>query len=389
MSQRWSDQETEDLAKLFLRGRQAVCPRCSTPVKANLSEQIGRTTADVILHCPRCQSHGEYSPEHLEAMRLAWNKAEKKAIEDAYWKRGGAVCPKDGAVLSVHQINQLSGPSHLMVHCRLCGRNFQSGDEQDEMDPTSYKAQYRELRTLDTGGMGVVVLAQKTKTGHQFACKKIRPEYVKSAALVARFKREIRILAALDHRNIVKIHDHFLDDDGLVFVMEYLPGGDLKQKINDSSVSTAQLARLFADVCSGVAHIHAQKIVHRDLKPQNVMIDASGTGKVTDLGLATFIDRDSTALTRTAQFLGTRAYAAPEQQAGARDVDYRADIFSVGLIAYEILTRRSPHSSIRIVSTEPVWRAIANALEDDPKVRTITLDQLVAAVVDHLTPGSA
>lgn len=229
--------------------------------------------------------------------------------------------------------------------------------------------------------MGAVRLVRDRATGEELAGKTIRPEYLRDIEIVRRFQRESRILNKLTHQNVIQIREVSLDELGGVIVMEYLPGGDLSLKINDPSVTQENLLVFFEGVVAGLVEVHRMGIVHRDLKPWNVLIDAAGNSKITDFGLAVMQERDSTRLTRDGQFVGTRHYAAPEQLEG-RKVGPEADIYALGLIAYEIYTRQSPYSPPLKLSAakNSLADVLTRALARNPADRTVTGDEIAVAL---------
>jgi serine/threonine protein kinase len=238
--------------------------------------------------------------------------------------------------------------------------------------------------------MGQVRLIRNRITGVEYAAKTIRPEYLRDAEAIRRFQREKRILASLDHPNIVRLHEVFMDEHGGVFVMDYMPGGDLGGAINSQNTSNMQLADFFDGIAAGVSHTHQQGIVHRDLKPGNVLMDTAGNARISDFGLAVLTNRDTTPLTLVGG-MGTRWYAAPEQMIDAANVDYRADIYALGYIAYEIATRESPYSPPTLSTGDADLDALLKrSLHRDRERRTATTQELSGALRAYLmkTPAS-
>lgn len=379
----YTPEETAQLADVAYRGGVPKCPRCGARVKARLNGAIGRRSSIVSLLCERCRAHGEYDPSHLEAMGLMWTHAEQVQLIEQYWARGFVSCPQDGARLHVLKSDVVGpGPRDIWIRCLHCGRFFSSRDVENHVDPESFDGLYESVRKLAEGGMGSVELVRRRATGEELAAKRIRPEFVRDAEMVRRFKREERLLRALEHPHLVRLQDAFVDERGGVLVMDYMPGGTFHRAILDPTVTAKTLARLFAEVAAGAEFLHEKGIVHRDLKPENILLDGEGHARISDFGLAYLVDRDTTRLTRTGIGLGTPGYAAPEQYVAAATVTKACDIWALGYIAYEIARRESPYE--QPVSTdglpEGLQAALRAAMQRDPAKRTISPTELAAAL---------
>ncbi|MCB1183587.1 serine/threonine protein kinase [bacterium] len=205
---------------------------------------------------------------------------------------------------------------------------------------------WRLLRELGAGGMGTVHLAERTRGGfaQQVAVKLVRPG-LDTDEILARFARERQLLAGLEHPHIARLVDGGRTDDGRPFlVMEHVDGRPIDLYCDHHGLDVAARLRLFLDVCAAVAHAHRHLVVHRDLKPGNVLVTADGVVKLLDFGIAKVLDADDGAglQTMTGARLHSPRYASPEQVAG-RPVTTAADIYSLGVILYELLTGRSPY----------------------------------------------
>src|SRR5262245_50063752 len=202
--------------------------------------------------------------------------------------------------------------------------------------------------------MGVLYRARDTRLGRTVAIKLLRPETVADPERARRFLQEARAASALNHPNIVTVHD--IGDDGgrgTWIAMECLDGESLRQRLLRGPLPVPEAVRIAVDVARGLAAAHAAGIVHRDVKPANVMITESGIVKVLDFGLAKLDaspkpGSDSVSPTRSAPvataagvIVGTPAYMSPEQVEG-RAADARSDVFSFGAMLYEMLTARRP-----------------------------------------------
>ncbi len=197
------------------------------------------------------------------------------------------------------------------------------------------------------GGQGVVFRATQIATGRTVAIKALRDHALASSADLARFDREVRILARLRHPGIVTIHDSGVADGVFYFVMDFVEGATLTEYANTSKLSLSARLALFAQVCDAVHAAHLAGVIHRDLKPGNILVGSDGTARVLDFGLAK-ADDDSetsmTAMTQTGQFLGSLPWAAPEQAEGHTHlIDVRTDVYALGVVLFQLLTGRFPY----------------------------------------------
>ncbi len=266
------------------------------------------------------------------------------------------------------------------------------------MEPGAALGHYTILRKLGSGGMGDVYLAQDTTLARQVALKMVRPDVAADPARRARFEAEARAVAALNHPNIVTVHTIERAGDAHFITMEYIAGRPLSAEIPAAGLPIRRFLDLALPLVEAVAAAHEQGVTHRDLKPDNVMVSAGGRVKVLDFGLAKLNPAlDDSADTRLApnhvitgagQILGTVAYMSPEQAEG-KQLDHRSDIFSIGIMLFEMATGRRPFggdSAASIVSSilrdeavpatrlnpalpPQIERAIQRSLEKDPARR--------------------
>jgi eukaryotic-like serine/threonine-protein kinase len=193
---------------------------------------------------------------------------------------------------------------------------------------------------LGEGGMGRTFLARDLDLKHRVVVKTLRPGLSSTARLVRRFAREARILATLDHPNIVKLLTGHVAGTDPWFAMEYCEGGDLNSARGSRSESWQNVLELVAQASEGVAFAHAHEgvVIHRDIKPSNILVTADGRAKVADFGLAYLRKRDSTSLTSSDQALGTIDFMAPEQMTGAKHVGPPADVYSLAATLLFVLS---------------------------------------------------
>ena len=207
---------------------------------------------------------------------------------------------------------------------------------------TAFGSRYRIESLLGEGGMGAVYKAYDTELGRTVALKLVRPELATSPQTMQRFKQELLLASKISHKNILRIHD-LGDAGGVKFItMALVEGTDLSGVIEKGGRLPFERALKFTrQLCSALEAAHNEGVVHRDLKPQNILIDQSDNIYVSDFGLAKSLESEATMMTRTGQILGTPRYMSPEQ-VEAREVDHRADIYSMGLIIYEMFTADIP-----------------------------------------------
>ena len=211
-------------------------------------------------------------------------------------------------------------------------------------------AHYEILAQIGSGGMGEVYLAQDTRLGRKVALKLLPPSLTADAQLRARFFREAQLASALDHPNVCTIHEVGQSSSYLFIAMQYVEGVTLKQLIGSRPLKLDALLSISLQTADALAAAHDQGIIHRDIKSNNIIITPRGQVKVLDFGLAKLTDgsapgrqasKAESELTRTGAVMGTPSYMSPEQARGER-VDHRSDIFSLGVVIYEMASGEVP-----------------------------------------------
>lgn len=243
------------------------------------------------------------------------------------------------------------------------------------------------LELLGHGGMGAVYKARQSALDRLVAVKILPPEISQDHAFIERFTREARALAKLSHPNIVPVYDFGQVDGFCYFVMEYLDGINLRQAIRAGDLTSAEALKIVPQICDALQFAHDEGIVHRDIKPENILLDKKGRVKIADFGLAKLLGQEAgdVSLTGTNQVMGTVRYMAPEQMEGAREIDHRADIYSLGVVFYELLTGELPLGRFALPSTKVqidvrLDEIVLRALAKEPESRYQHVSELKTEV---------
>lgn len=236
--------------------------------------------------------------------------------------------------------------------------------------------QFESLELLGRGGMGAVYKARQTSLDRFVALKILPVEADEDPAFGERFQREARALAQLSHPNIVGVHDYGQTGGFAYLVMEYVDGANLRQLQRAGRLSPREAMAIVPQICEALQFAHDHGIVHRDIKPENILIDTHGRVKIADFGLAKLLRSDSSgpALTLSRHAVGTPQYMAPEQIEKPETVDHRADIYSLGVVFYEMLTGELPIGRFAAPSGKVqidvrLDEVVLKALEKEPALR--------------------
>ena len=269
----------------------------------------------------------------------------------------------------------------------------------DTIQPGQMLGPYRIINQIGRGGMATVYKAYQPSIDRYVAIKVLPSQLAESKEFATRFHQEARIIASLEHPHILPVFDYGESDGMAYFVMRYLDAGTLKDRmIEGRPLPVKEIDRLFTQLAEALSYAHSRGIVHRDLKPANALIDSHGHVFLTDFGIAKLLESASPRLTQTDAIMGTPAYISPEQ-AQANPVDQRSDIYSLGIILYEMVTGSVPFvaetplavlfkhisdplpppSLVKPDIPAPIEQVILKALAKDPNDRFTTAGEFVTA----------
>jgi len=254
------------------------------------------------------------------------------------------------------------------------------------------------LDCLGRGGMGVVYKARQPRLDRLVALKILAPEREGDPKFAERFAREAKVLASLNHSNIVAIYD-FGQSEGLYyFIMEFVDGVSVRQLLRQRQMAPEEALAIVPKICEALQYAHEQGIVHRDIKPENVLLDKQGRVKIADFGIAKIVGGEAQPLqTEDGLVFGTPRYMAPEQFEKPETVDHRADIYSLGVVFYEMLTGSPPMGRFPLPSEKQkvdrrVDEVVLKALEKAPDRRyqhasEVKTDvETISGIIERLPP---
>ena len=261
--------------------------------------------------------------------------------------------------------------------------------EEPAFSPGTLIGRYRLVGELGRGGMGAVYLAERADDEfRQRVAVKLIKRGMDTDAVLRHFRAERQIMASLEHANIGRLLDGGTTADGLpYFVMEYVDGRRIDEYRDDCQLGINQRLELFEQVCTAVSYAHQRLVIHRDIKPSNILVTTEGIAKLLDFGIAKFIDASAPVeIFATALALRpmTPQYASPEQLQGLR-VDALSDVYSLGVLLFELLTGLLPHTFANATADEAV-RLVTTV--DPPKPSAVVVDRLRRRLQGDLTRSS-
>lgn len=237
---------------------------------------------------------------------------------------------------------------------------------------------------MEKGGMSLLYLGIHPDTKEPTTIKVLLPKFLSHPDVVQRFLTEAEIIAMTDHPNIVKLYGHGEWEGGLYIAMEFIQGVSLRQMLLESPISLKKSLEIIIDIAYALCHLHTHGVIHRDLKPENILITDSGEVKVIDFGIAQLLaEKGSTALPATQRLIGTPIYMSPEQRENPESVSYPSDIYSLGIIFYELVLGKLSHGQIHLsLMPKGLQKILTKTLQ--PKAKDRYHD-----IVDFITDVSA
>ncbi len=238
---------------------------------------------------------------------------------------------------------------------------------------------------LDRGGMSVLYLGTHPDTQDPLTIKVLSQECMANPEMVARFIKEAEIIALSDHPNIVKLYSQGQWEGGLYIAMEFIRGISLRQYILRNLISLKHALELTLQISLALCHFHTHGIIHRDLKPENIIVTDSGGIKVIDFGIAQLLTDVDDPTTSQKRLIGTPVYMSPEQKENPALASYPSDIYSLGIIAYELVLGKLSHGQIHLsILPRGLQKILGKALQPDPKDRYQDIVDFIADISDYL-----
>jgi serine/threonine protein kinase len=268
-------------------------------------------------------------------------------------------------------------------HKQITLPGIAEGDQHVEPIPQQIGS-YKIEALLEKGGMSHLYLATHPDTHEPITIKALFPEFASHPEMVQRFLREAEIIALADHPNIVKLYGQGQWEGGLYIAMEFIQGISLRQYLLRNLISLKYALEIVMEICMAICHLHAHGVIHRDLKPENILINESGGVKVIDFGISQLLTEDASGQhTHKRRLIGTPIYMSPEQKENPESTSYPSDIYSLGIITYELVLGKLSHGQIHLsIMPKGLQKILTKALQ--PKIADRYQD-----IVDFMTDLSA
>lgn len=238
---------------------------------------------------------------------------------------------------------------------------------------------------LDKGGMSFLYLSSHPETGDPITIKVLFPEFLSNPEMVKRFLREAEIIALADHPNIVKLYGQGEWENGLYIAMEFIQGISLRRYLLRNLISLKHALELVMEISMALCHLHAHGIIHRDLKPENILVTDSGGVKVIDFGIAQMLTDNPGDLLSRRRLIGTPIYMSPEQKSDPESTSYPSDIYSLGIITYELVLGKLSQGRIHLsLMPKGLQKILSKCLQPDPENRYQDIVDFMTDISDYL-----
>lgn len=265
-----------------------------------------------------------------------------------------------------------------------------SGEPSGASPLPKYIGPYKIEGLLEKGGMSILYLGVHPKTHVPITLKVLSEKYLSHPEMVRRFLNEAEIIAMADHPNITKLYGHGEWEGGLYIAMEYVPGISLRQYLLQTPLSLKRALEIILDIAYAICHLHTHGVIHRDLKPENILVLDDGSIKVIDFGIAQLLTESVFQETGEGQrLIGTPVYMSPEQRENPETVSYPSDIYSLGIIAYELVLGKMSHGQIHIsLMPKGLQKILNKTLQYKPEDRYQDVVDFITDITSYLTSAS-
>lgn len=249
---------------------------------------------------------------------------------------------------------------------------------------------YKIESLLEKGGMSLVYLGTHPETLDPVTIKVLSPKFLSNKEMVERFLKEAEIIALADHPNIVKLYGYGEWEGGLYIAMEFIQGVSLRQYLQHNSISLKRALEMILETAYALCHLHTHSIIHRDLKLENLLVNEAGQIKVIDFGIAQLLQDEGVGAPELQQrFLGTPIYMSPEQRENPENVSYPSDIYSLGIIAYELVLGKLSHGRIHLsLMPKGLQKILAKALQPRPEDRYQDIVDFISDISAYLNSAT-
>ncbi len=243
---------------------------------------------------------------------------------------------------------------------------------------------YKIETLLEKGGMSIIYLGSHPETHQPTTIKVLSPKFISNPEIIERFLREAEIIALADHPNIVKLYGQGKWEGGLYIAMEFIQGLPLRQYILQTPISLKHALEIIIDIAYALCHLHTHGVIHRDLKPDNILVTETGTIKVIDFGIAQLLT-EASEIPSHQKVIGTPIYMSPEQRENPESVSFPSDIYSLGIIAYELILGKLSHGQIHLsLMPRGIQKILVKALQPNVKKRYQDIVDFIVDVSGYL-----